>query len=308
MEKKVKRAHALFSLHGADTMQNGMPNEDEHVIEAIGRCRVVIRDGEVVEVGPPRISRCPLARRFAHPVDPITQAAVKENIEHRIRSFGMCTDRRKVLMDTEFVGFGASELLRFALLSHTIDCAVIVCDGAGTIITTNPDLVQGVGGRMSGLVSTCPIPDVISRIEENGGHVIDHSDASIDQPAGVGRARALGFLRIGVTVTTADEALAIRELESDALIIAVHTTGFSREEAEMLARSADILTACASSAIREVAGRSALLQAGSSIPVFAMTEKARDLVLDKIRKDPGQVVVMGAKLPYSGDNCPEPLV
>lgn len=289
-------------------MRKGMPNRDEHVIEAIGRCRVVIRDGEVVEVGPPHISRCPLARRFARPVDPITQSAVKENIEHRIRSFGMCTDRRKVLMDTEFVGFGASEFLRFALLSHIIDCAVIVCDGAGTIITTNPDLVQGVGGRMSGLVFTSPIHEVICRIEENGGHVTDHTGASIDQPGGVRRAGGLGFSRIGVTVTTADEALAIRELESDALIIAVHTTGVSRGEAEMLARSADLLTACASSAIREVAGRIALLQAGSSIPVFAMTEKARDLVLDKIRKESGQVVVMGAKLPYSGDNCPGPLV
>jgi hypothetical protein len=39
-----------------------------------------------------------------------------------------------------------------------------------------------------------------------------------------------------------------------------------------------------------------------------MTERARDLVLEKIRRDPGQVVVMGAKLPYSGDNCPGPLV
>ncbi len=308
MEKKVGRDTLFFLLPGAETMRNRKPTGDEHVIEAIGRCRVVIRDGEVVEVGPPRIRHCPLARRFAYPVDPIIPSAVKENIEHRIRSFGMCTGSREVLMDAEFVGFGASELLRFSLLSGIIDCAVIVCDGAGTIITTNPDLVQGIGGRMSGLECTSPIPDVIRRIEENGGHVTDHSEASIDQPGGVRRAGALGFSRIGVTIATGEEAVAIRELASDALIIAVHTTGVSREGAEMLARSADLITACASSAIREVAGRSALLQAGSSIPVFAMTEKGRDLVLEKIRKDQGQVVVMGAKLPYSGDNCPDPLV
>ena len=47
---------------------------DEHVIEAIGKCRIVIRNGVVVEVGPPLVSECPLARRFAKPVDPITSA------------------------------------------------------------------------------------------------------------------------------------------------------------------------------------------------------------------------------------------
>jgi putative methanogenesis marker protein 8 len=289
-------------------MKDEKPTGDEHVIEAIGRCRVVIRDGEVVEVGPPLIRHCPLARRFARPVDPITQSAVKENIEHRIRSFGMCTGRRKVVMDTEFVGFGASELLRHALINHILDCAVIAADGAGTIITANPALVQGVGGRMSGLVCTSPIPEVIDRIEENGGDVLDHSGASIDQLGGVKKAQILGCCAIGVTVSTGDEAMAIRELDSEAFIIAVHTTGISRQEAELLARSTDLVTACASSAVREVAGRTALLQAGSSIPVFAMTERGRDLILDKIRSSPGQTVVMGATLPYSGDSCPDPMV
>ncbi|NYT17604.1 MAG: DUF2099 family protein, partial [Methanomicrobiales archaeon] len=60
---------------------------DTHVIEAIGRCRIVVKNGEVVEVGPPLIRECPLARRFARPVHPITREAVRENIEHRIRSF-----------------------------------------------------------------------------------------------------------------------------------------------------------------------------------------------------------------------------
>ena len=289
-------------------MKDDKPASDEHIIEAIGRCRVVIRDGQVVEVGPPLIRHCPLARRFARPVDPITQSAVKENIEHRIRSFGMCTGERKVIMDMEFVGFGASEIVRYGLLNHKLDCAVIVADGAGTVITTNPSLVQGVGGRMSGLVYTSPIPEVIDRIEENGGDVIDHSEASINQQAGVLKAQELGYSAIGVTVSTAEDAVAIRELESGAFIIAVHTTGISRQEVEQLATSADLITACASSAVREVAGKKALLQAGSSIPVFAMTQIGKDLILDKIRSEPGQLVVMGAKLPYSGDNCPDPLV
>ena len=42
-------------------------HKDEHIIEAIGRCRVVIRDGKVVEVGEAMIKDCPLAKRFAFP-------------------------------------------------------------------------------------------------------------------------------------------------------------------------------------------------------------------------------------------------
>jgi hypothetical protein len=55
----------------------------------IERGTIVIRDGAVVEVGEPVIADCPLAKRFAYPIPAITKDAVKANIEHRIRSFGM---------------------------------------------------------------------------------------------------------------------------------------------------------------------------------------------------------------------------
>ncbi|HUU74716.1 MAG TPA: methanogenesis marker 8 protein [Methanoregulaceae archaeon] len=289
-------------------MDESNHSPDEHILEAIGRCRIVVRDGKVVEVGEPLIRRCPLARRFARPVDPITPEAVKANIEHRIMSFGMCTPDRKVVMDGEFVGFGASEMLSYGLRNRMLDCAVIAAEGAGTIITANPGLVQGIGGRMSGLVCTTPIPEIISRIEENGGDVLDHSGAVIDQVRGVAKAQMLGFSSIGVTVATAHDAEAIRKIDQKSCIIAVHTTGITPNEAERLARSADIITACASSAIREIASTYALLQAGSSIPVFAVSQKGKDLILEKVRTGKDQVVVMGAKLPYSGDNFPDPLI
>ena len=41
---------------------------DEHIIEAIGRSRIVIRNGRVVEVGEAQITDCPLAKRFASPI------------------------------------------------------------------------------------------------------------------------------------------------------------------------------------------------------------------------------------------------
>jgi putative methanogenesis marker protein 8 len=281
---------------------------DEHILEAIGRCRITVRNGEVVEVEPPLIRECPLARRFARPVDPITPEAVKENIGHRIRSFGMCTRNRKLLMTTDFVGFGASELISFGLSAGFFDAAVIACEGAGTVIATTPELVQGIGGRMSGLVSTTPIPEVIAGIEQNGGSVPFRETASLDQPGGVRVASAQGYAHVAVTITIPSDAIAIRKNNTEAFIIAVHTTGITDADAELLAGSADILTSCASRAIREIGGRKALLQAGSSIPVFAMTGRAKDLILEKVRCTEEPMVVMGAQLPYRGSSEPGPLV
>ena len=66
-----------------------IPMVDELVIEAAGMTREVIRDGTVVETGEPKIRSCPLAKRFANPVDPITSEAVAANISPRIQRFGM---------------------------------------------------------------------------------------------------------------------------------------------------------------------------------------------------------------------------
>ena len=156
-------------------------NTDEHILEAIGRCRIVIRNGEVVEVGEARITTCPLTNKFAHPLSVIDKESVKANIEHRIKAWGMCTPRREISDTREFVGFGASELLSFGLSAGLLDAVVLACDGAGTVVVTKPALVQGIGGRMSGLVKTIPYGDVIRRIEENGGIVIDKVHAGLDQ-------------------------------------------------------------------------------------------------------------------------------
>lgn len=283
-------------------------NPDEHVIEAIGRCRIIVRNGSVVEVGPPLIRECPLARKFALPVHPITPEAVGENIANRIRKFGMCTPDRKVLMSGEYVGFGASELISHGLSTGVFDAAVIACDGAGTVIATKPDLVQGIGGRMSGLVSTTPYPPVIAAIEENEGIVPFRQDTRMDQVIGTRVAHDAGYLKVAVTIARANDAPNIRAEFPDSFIIAVHTTGITDEEALLFADYADIVTACASRAVREVAGTRALLQAGSSVPVFAMTQKAKELILRKVIDTKGQFLVTSAELPFGSDTLPKPLV
>ena len=183
----------------------------------------------------------------------------------------MCTPDREVLAGPDFVIFGAAELLSSAVRRGDLDAVVIVSDGAGTLVAANPALIQGIGGRMSGLVKTSPIPEVIARIRENGGVVLDPKTATIDQAAGVALARSLGHRRIAVTTAVAAEAAVIREHIPETVIVAVHTTGISREDAALMASSADLLTACASQHLRDEAAKAARLQAGTSIPVFAIT-------------------------------------
>jgi putative methanogenesis marker protein 8 len=283
-------------------------SSDEHIIEAIGRSRVVIRDGRVVEVGEPLISDCPLAKRFAFPIPEITKDAIKANIEHRIEAFGMCTPRREVCDTREFVGFGASELLSFGLRSGLIDAAVLACDGAGTVIVTRPEMAQGIGGRMSGLVRTSPHRAVIDRIEQGGGIVLDREQARIDQLAGAALAVSEGYQNIAVTVTSPGIAESIRRIHPDTFIFAVHVTGLSDEEAEMLTSVSDLVTSCASASIREIAGAGALLQAGITVPIFAMTHKGKYLILEKIQQSDEQVLVKPTRLPALGDKQPYPLV
>lgn len=281
---------------------------DEHIIEAVGKARVVVRDGKVVEVGEPVIRSCPLAARFSSPVWEMTREEIKKNIEGRIRGFGMCTPAREVLADPDFVLFGASELMSAAVRRGDLDAAVIACDGAGTVLARNPRLVQGIGGRMSGLVKTSPIPAVIRRIEENGGTVLDPATARIDPVAGVEAAVQAGYQAVAVTVASPAVAVEVRRHYPDVLIVGVHLTGLDAEEAEQMAAVADIVAVCASRHLREAAGRRALLQAGTAVPVFALTQRGKEIILNKIRETDRQVVVTGGTLPVAGRRGPEPLV
>ena len=294
---------------GDSVRENAMAEQkDEHVIEAIGRSRIVIRDGHVVEVGEPLIRDCPLAKRFAYPIPDIKKESIQANIEYRIKAFGMCTPAREVMDTREFVGFGASELLSFGLQAGLIDAVVLACDGAGTVVVTKPAMVQGIGGRMSGLVSTCPYPEVIDRIEQDGGYVLDRDCARIDQLAGVAFAAIKGFRRIAVTVAGPEVAETIRRIHPEALIIGVHVTGLSNEEAERLVAASDLVTSCASGPIRAIAGKKALVQAGIAIPVFAVTKTGKLLIMEKLLQSDEPVLVKPTRLPALGDQQPSPLV
>src|SRR4030067_2682688 len=142
-----------------------------HIMELFGKTRVVVKDGKVVEAGEPVADWCPVFSKFSN-VSRLTSDEAKKNLEYRIRELGMFTPQRRFDYGV-FVNFGASEIMMTALACGLIDSTVTVCDGAGTVITNNPSLVQGMGALMSGLIETEPIPEIIAGIESRGGSVPD---------------------------------------------------------------------------------------------------------------------------------------
>ncbi|HDQ08405.1 MAG TPA: DUF2099 family protein [Methanoculleus sp.] len=285
-----------------------MASDGEHIIEAAGKARVVIREGNVVSVERGVLCACPLAARFATPVTSFSEDEIRANIEGRISSFGMCTRKREVLSDDDFVLFGASELLSAAVRGGILDCAVLACDGAGTVITPVSRMIQGIGGKMSGLVATTPLEEVIERIEAHGGYAVTPENGAIDMHAGVRQAYARGYRHVAVTTASAQEAKCLRDAFPGVLITAVHTTGVTDVDAKLLADNCDLIFPCASSGLRRIAGPRALAQGGTSVPVYAMTSQGKAVILEKIRQSGQQVVIKGAPLPFEGGNGPSPLV
>ncbi|AKB25065.1 putative methanogenesis marker protein 8 [Methanosarcina sp. MTP4] len=254
-----------------------------HIMELLGKTRVVVKDGKVVEVGEPEVDWCPLFAKIRG-IQKITGEEAKKNMEFRIKDFGMFTDKRKLELE-DFVGFGASEVMMTGLSRGLLDTTVTACDGAGTVISNNPTLVQGMGGRMSGLVETEPIDGIINGIQERGGIVLDPSTAVMDPVAGVKKAAELGYKKIAVTVAFADTAKKCRELEAelglDLVVIAVHVTGLDREEAQALVENSDIATSCASKPVRDLV--KPLAQVGTAVPLFALTQKGKELVIERAK-------------------------
>ena len=246
-----------------------------HVMEALGKTKVVIEDGKVVEVGEPMVKYCPLFAKHRG-IKEITPDIVRENMEFRIKDFGMCSAGRRLRM-RDFLSYGVSELMGMAISKKMLDCAVIVCDGAGTVVVDDPDVVQGIGGRVSGIMETAPIPEVIEAIGIK--RVLDPLGAKIDQVMGAYKAEAMGYKRIGVSVALAKDAEAIRhELGSGAVIFAVHTTLLSEEDARTMFDHCDIVSACASRNVRAEAQKRGVMKVGNKIPIYAVTDIGRSIL------------------------------
>ena len=277
-------------------------------MEILGKTKVVVKDGKVVEVGEPQVKWCPLWNKVSG-IENITTDTVRHNMEQRIREFGMFTSHRRLDLGV-FASFGISEILMTALRRGLIDSTVTVCDGAGTVITSNPDLVQGMSAQISGLVETEPFQEVIDAIHQMGGQVLDPATARIDQSAGLRLAAGQGYKKIAVSVVDVASSSQVRAIESEvggeAILMAAHLTGIEREETKKLLSMVDVVTGCASGNIRQLV--KPLIQVGTAIPLFGLTENGKALLIERAKEIESPILVNTMKLPVlPEDKQPGPL-
>ena len=260
--------------------------EDRHVIEVLGKVRVVIENGEITEVGSSDVKYCPMFHAM-HGVEELNEEFIRKNINFRIKDFGMCTPERIIEMD-DVVTVGISEILKTNMELGNIDCVVGACEGSGTVLMTNSRVVQGVGARVSGLVSTTPIPEVIENLEARGSTVLNPKTAELDQLEGLKLALDMGYKNIAITILPSPMVEEIRKYPVDddvnVFILVAHTTGATPEETEMLFENADIVTACASKAISDYADEHEPYYYGLKVPIFCASEAGRELLDNRLEK------------------------
>ncbi|MBS7637195.1 DUF2099 family protein [Candidatus Bathyarchaeota archaeon] len=273
----------------------------EHEIYCCG-ARVRISEKGIEVLSEPRIEYCPLHEAL-YGTKKIDFEAVRRSVEMKITGFGFCCGNR-TFNDEPIVAYGASEMMRVWLEKGLIDCAVVVCEGAGTVITSNGRLVQAIGARLTGIVKTSPIPEIIRKIKSENGIVLDEATAFIDQVGGVKKALDLGFKRLAVSVAgfQSEVISEIRKVEAsakaDILIFSVCNTCIGKADVKHVAK-ADVVCASASKILREEIGKKALLQLGVTIPVYVLTDKGKRLVLAYLAEFKDRLVIFRTgKLPY----------
>ena len=271
---------------------------DEHIIEALGKTKITINDGKITKIEEPEVEYCPLFHKHRG-IEKLNKETIRENIEFRINDFGMCTPKRKLYLD-DFLSFGISETISTLISEKIIDTSIIVCEGAGTVIIKDPRMVQGIGGRVSALIKTSPIKEIIEEIGEN--NILNPKTVEINQIEGLKKAISQGYKKIAVTVALSADVEEIRKIEKEyddveVYIFVVHTTKASIEDAKTFFKHADVITACASKNIRLIGEKESKLTAGQSVPIYAASEKGKYFLQKRIDKIGGLKDKPNSKIP-----------
>ena len=272
-----------------------------HEINCCGSKVQISREG-VKMLTEPVVRFCPLHASLYGSKE-INATTVKESVERKIKEYGFCCRNRR-FDDDPMVAYGASEMMSVWLDKGLIDCGVVVCEGAGTVLTANARLIQGIGARLTGVIKTSPVKEVIEHIKENDGIVLDEARARIDQVEGVKKAVEKGFQHVAVTVASF-QARAISEIRKIESVTGIEVTVFSvcntlakRVDVKHIA-NADIACASASKILREDIGSNALLQVGMTIPVYALSQRGKELVLAYLASFKDRLVVFRTnRLPF----------
>ncbi len=278
-----------------------LKKKSKHLIE-VCKTKVIISDGKVVHVDEPKIKFCPMRVTF-YGEEEENRTRIKESIESRIEKYGYFTEHRQIHYHDANILFGASEILSSAMKYQVIDAVVCVCDGAGTVIVTKPEIVQGIGARLTGILKTTPIPETIRALEKEKTIVVFPETAKLDQAEGVKKAFELDFEKVAVTFAGEDAANIIKarryekSYEKELSVLAVHTTGITEKQATILAEQCDIVYSCASKFVRSIVGPKAKLQLGTAIPVFVLTKLGKKIALNRILEIDSPFLIGRSKLP-----------
>jgi putative methanogenesis marker protein 8 len=261
--------------------------DDLHITRKAGAL-VALSEGKVILIEKPLLKYCPLLKEIFKE-EAISKQSIKGKFEIQKKDYGNFSCDRITVNDEIMIPFGASEIMMYALKNNLIDAAVLVCEGAGTVVSSNPSLVQGIGANMNGIFYTSPITEIINNIKKNGGLVLSPENAAINQYEGAKLAIDNGFKKIAVTVR-GDESGIIKEIKQlekqnegciDIIIFAVCNSGINKGQTRILKKYADIVWACASKNIREIVGPDSIIQLGTKVPVFILTKKGAKAVFEK---------------------------
>lgn len=255
---------------------------DRHVIEALGKAEVVIENGKITYIGEPVVDYCSIFDNGQHNGD-LTKEFIKSNINKRIEEFGMCTPQRSFDVE-DTMSFGTSETLKTNMINGNVDCVVGACEGVGTLLIDDADLVQGVGGRVSALISTTPIDEVIDNVGRD--NVLNPETAELNPLKGLEMAIERGYKNIAITIIPTERVRDLRQYPKpenvNIFIFVAHTTNVSQKEAEMLFDYADVISGCSSINIRETAEERKPYYAGKKVPLYAVTENGRKLLNERL--------------------------
>ncbi len=277
-----------------------------HELEMV-KARVRVEDGEIRVLEEPKLRRCPLrSGAFGHEEE--SRESIERVLRKHMEELGLFSTERVLELTTPSVSWGAHEMLADCLDEGVLDAAVVMCDGAGSVVAPLGRVVRAVGAVIPVLESTTPIPETQRRLQELGC-MLASEDASIDQLSGAELALEQGYRRVGVVVP-GERAEMLEELTDPRLVrFVVHTSGIGEEEAELISKYGDVVWSCASRVVRERIAPEALLQLQSPAPVFALTKMGKRCVLARVLHCDEAMLVQKAELPVLPPEIqPEPLL
>lgn len=287
-------------------MLSGDCMNDRHVIEALGKAEVVIENGKITYIGEPVVDYCSIFDNGQHKGD-LTKEFIKSNIEKRIDEFGMCTPQRSIDVE-DTMSFGTSETLKTNMIKGNIDCVVGACEGVGTLLINDAEIVQGVGGRVSALISTTPIKEVMEKVGRE--NILNPETAELNPLKGLEMAIERGYKNIAITIIPTEMVKDLRQYpkpdDVNIYIFVAHTTNVSKKEAEMLFDYADVISGCSSINMRQTAEERKPYYSGKKVPLYAVSENGKKLLNERLEYIGYELCEK--KYPQDFTQSPKPLI